>query len=118
MLVRTEGPKLEIDKFYMPAVGSLCVSEDTFLEVNDYRLLHNSSSSVLKCLVRRIFLHIVVPFRTRGKPEDESVANTILQPHVRSLHAYITRVSGTCRPSMDVSFPPVIDIMYGLRVFG
>jgi ferredoxin len=69
-------------------------------------------------LMCRILFHVIVSLLIRVESEDESVAHSILLAHVRSLYRCGARASGTCRPSIEVSFPPVIDKIYGLRVSG
>lgn len=99
-------------------LDSLRVSKYTFLKVDDNRLFYHCTSSIFKRLMRRVFFHIIISLILRVESEDKSVAHAILLACVRSLYDGGSRVSGTCRPSMEVSLPPVMDKMYGLRVSG
>ena len=65
-----------------------CVSEDTLLEIHYYRFLNHCSSSFLKSLMCRVFLHVIVSLFICVESKDESVAHSILLAHVRSLYCW------------------------------
>lgn len=97
--------------------GSSRTSKHTLLEIDDNCLLHNGGSSLFERLMRRVVFYIIISFVFRREPENKGMAKPILV-RVRSLCGHRCEMTGTCRPSTDVSIPPVIDNIYGRRVSG
>lgn len=85
----------------------------TILEVKDDRFLYERTRSTLKSLVRGVLVDIVVPIFFRGKLDNEAMRETFLitSISVSRKKENMPRVYRTCRPSGELSFPPVIDFM-------
>ena len=89
--------------------------KDTLLEVKDDRLLYERACDVLESFMRRVLIDIVISVFLGVKLNNEAMRETFLstssgvsQEKETMLRAYVYR---TCRPSGELSFPPVIDLM-------
>ena len=66
-----------------------------------------------------IIINVVVTIFDGMKLQDESVGDAVLVGDVRlSMIPTLSSVLNTCRFSVEISFPPEIDTMYGLSVVG
>ena len=87
--------------------------------VDDNCLLECRYCCLLERLVDWIVINIVITVFDGVELQDKSVADAVLFEKVRWLTISKLRSAlNTCRFSVEISFPPEIETMYGLSVVG
>jgi len=93
--------------------------ENPILIVDDNCLLECRCCRLLERLVNWIIIDVVITVFDGMELQDESVADAVLVDKVRLLTISTHRSArNTCRFSVEISFPPEIETMYGLSVVG
>jgi len=93
--------------------------ENPVLIVDDNCLLECRCCRLFKCPVNWIIIDVVITIFDGMKLQDKSVADAVLCEKVRLLTISKLRSAlNTCRFSVEISFPPEIETMYGLSVVG
>ena len=93
--------------------------ENPILIVDDNCLLECRCCRLLERLVNWIVINVVITVFDGMELQDKSVADAVLFVKVRLLTISTHRSAlNTCRFSVEISFPPEIDTMYGLSVVG
>jgi hypothetical protein len=95
------------------------ICKHSILVIDHDRLLQCRCCRLFKSFVNRIVINVVVAVLDRVELQDKRVADAVLINEVRLLTmAIFSLVLNTCRFSVEISFPPEIDTMYGLSVLG
>lgn len=85
---------------------------DTFYIVNNNGLLNNWPDGLLERLMGRVVIDVVVPILQVLKLDDESILDAVL--HTQRSNYWSRRpvqMDLTCKPSGELSFPPLMDLM-------